>query len=89
MIISDLEHLEIVGKEIRIEGGVQIVSGASSAVSGLATDGRVFTNNSSSASASQFPDVFFVGFPFSFPIVVGTINQTSASAGASGSTSPF
>jgi hypothetical protein len=89
MIISDLEHLEIVGEEIRIEGGVQLVSGASSAVSGLATDGRVFTNNSSSTSASQSPDVFFVGFPFSFPIVVGNFNSTSAFGSASGSTSPF
>ncbi len=51
MIISDLEHLEAVGEESRIEGGLQMVSGSSSASSGLATTGRVNTSNSSYSSA--------------------------------------
>jgi len=87
MIISDLEHLEVVREENRIEGGVQIVSGASSAGSGLATTGRVFSSESSFSSASEQPSVIFGRF--GIPIVVGVIDQTSASASASGSTSPF
>jgi hypothetical protein len=86
MIISDLEHLEVVREEDRIEGGVQLVSGASSSSSGAATTGSVFTSNSSSSSASQQPFVIFGRFG---PTVVGTTTQTSASAGANGSTSPF
>jgi hypothetical protein len=86
MIICDLEHLEVVGEENRIEGGVQLVSGASASSSGAATDGRVFTSNSSSSSASQQP---FVTFGFFGPIVVGTTTRTSANAGATGSTSRF
>jgi hypothetical protein len=86
MIISDLEHLEVVREENRIEGGVQLVSGASSSSSGAATTGRVFTSNSSFSSASQQP---FVIFDFFGPTVVGTTTQTSASAGANGSTSLF
>ena len=88
MIICDLEHLEVVGEESGIEGGVQLVSGASASSSGAATDGRVFTGNSSSSSASQQPFVIFSG-RFGFPTVVGTTTQTSANASASGSTSPF
>ena len=45
MIISDLEHLEVVREENRIEGGVQLVSGASAASSGAATTGSVFVSN--------------------------------------------
>jgi hypothetical protein len=86
MIISDLEHLEVVGEESRIEGGVQLVSGSSAASSGAATTGSVFTSNGSSSSASQQP---FVIFDFFGPFVVGTTTQTSASAGANGSTSSF
>jgi hypothetical protein len=86
MIICDLEHLEVVGEENRIEGGVQLVSGSSASSSGAATDGRVFTSNSSSSSASQQP---FVIFGFFGPIVVGTTTRTSANAGATGSTSRF
>ena len=86
MIISDLEHLEVVGEENRIEGGVQLVSGSSGSSSGAATDGRVFTSNSSSSSASQQP---FVIFGFFGPIVVGTTTRTSGSGSASGSTFPF
>ena len=87
MIISDLEHLEVVGEESRIEGGVQLVSGSSASSSGAATTGSVSTGNGSSSSAFQQP---FVIFDFFFgPIVVGTITQTSASASASGSTFPF
>jgi hypothetical protein len=88
MIICDLEHLEVVGEESRIEGGVQLVSGSSASSSGAATDGSVSTSNNSSSSASQQPFVIF-RFPFGFPTVVGTITQTSANAGASGSTSSF
>ncbi len=87
MIICDLEHLEVVGEENRIEGGVQLVSGSSGSSSGAATDGRVFTSNSSSSSASQQPFVIFGRF--GIPIVVGTTTRTSANAGASGSTSSF
>jgi hypothetical protein len=86
MIISDLEHLEVVGEENRIEGGVQLVSGSSGSSSGAATDGRVFTGNSSSSSASQQPFVIFGRFG---PIVVGTTTQTSANASANGSTFRF
>jgi hypothetical protein len=86
MIISDLEHLEVVGEENRIEGGVQLVSGASASSSGAATDGSVFTRNSSFSSASQQPFVIFGRFG---PIVVGTTTQTSADAFSSGSTSRF
>jgi hypothetical protein len=86
MIICDLEHLEVVGEENRIEGGVQLVSGSSGSSSGAATDGRVFTSNSSSSSASQQP---FLTFGFFGPIVVGTTTRTSANAGATGSTSRF
>jgi hypothetical protein len=86
MIISDLEHLEVVGEESRIEGGVQLVSGASASSSGAATTGRVFTSNDSFSSASQQP---FVIFTFPFPRVVGTTTQTTASAFSSGSTLPF
>jgi hypothetical protein len=85
MIISDLEHLEVVGEENRIEGGVQLVSGSSAASSGAATDGRVSTSNSSSSRASQRP---FLTFGFFGPIVVGTTTETSASAFSYGSTSP-
>jgi hypothetical protein len=86
MIISDLEHLEVVREENRIEGGVQLVSSASSSSSGAATTGSVFTGNSSFSSASQQP---FVIFDFFGPFVVGTTTQTSASGSSSGSTSPF
>jgi hypothetical protein len=87
MIISDLEHLEVVGEESRIEGGGQTVSGSSASSSGAADGGRVFVSNSSFSSASQRP---FVIFDFFFgPRVVGTTTETSASAGASGSTSSF
>jgi hypothetical protein len=86
MIICDLEHLEVVGEENRIEGGVQLVSGSSGSSSGAATDGSVFTGNSSFSSASQQP---FVTFGFFGPIVVGTTTRTSANAGATGSTSRF
>jgi hypothetical protein len=86
MIICDLEHLEVVSEESRIEGGVQLVSGSSASSSGAATDGRVFTGNSSSSSASQQP---FVIFGFFGPTVVGTTTRTSANASANGSTSPF
>ncbi len=86
MIICDLEHLEVVGEENRIEGGVQLVSGSSASSSGAATDGSVFTSNGSSSSASQQP---FVIFGFFGPIVVGTTTQTSANAFSSGSTSRF
>ncbi len=88
MIICDLEHLEVVGEENRIEGGVQLVSGSSGSSSGAATDGRVFTGNSSSSSASQQPFVIFT-FPFGTPIVVGTTTRTSADASANGSTFRF
>jgi hypothetical protein len=87
MIISDLEHLEVVGEENRIEGGVQLVSGSSASSSGAATDGSVFTRNSSFSSASQQPFVIFGRF--GIPIVVGTTTQTSASSSASGSTFRF
>ncbi len=86
MIICDLEHLEVVREENRIEGGVQLVSGSSSAGSGLATTGSVSTSNSSFSTASQQPFVIFARFG---PTVVGTLNQTSASSFASGFTSPF
>jgi hypothetical protein len=86
MIISDLEHLEVVNEENRIEGGVQLVSGASSSSSGAATDGRVFTGNSSFSSAFQQP---FVIFDFFGPFVVGTTTRTSADSSANGSTSSF
>jgi hypothetical protein len=86
MIISDLEHLEVVREENQIEGGVQIVSGSSASASGLATTGSVFTGNNSFSSASQQPFIIFGRFG---PTVVGTTTQTSASAGANGSTSPF
>ncbi len=88
MIICDLEHLEVVGEENRIEGGVQLVSGSSGSSSGAATDGRVSTSNSSFSSASQQPFVIFT-FPFGTPIVVGTTTRTSADAFSSGSTSRF
>jgi hypothetical protein len=86
MIICDLEHLEVVSEESGIEGGVQLVSGASASSSGAATDGSVFTGNSSFSSASQQP---FLTFGFFGPIVVGTTTQTSADAFSSGSTSRF
>jgi len=85
MIISDLEHLEVVGEENRIEGGVQMVSGSSASQSGLSTTGRVFTSTSTFTSASERPNVIFGFFG---PIVVGVIDQTTASANTSGSTSP-
>jgi len=77
MIISDLEHLEVVREEDRIEGGVQLVSGASSSSSGAATTGGVFVSNFSSSGASQFSDPFF-----------GTSTSTFASGSSSGSTFP-
>jgi len=76
MIISDLEHLEVVREEDRIEGGVQLVSGASSSSSGAATTGSVFVSNSTFSNASQS----FFGF--------GSSTSTSASGSAFGSTSP-
>jgi len=88
MIISDLEHLEVVREENRIEGGGQTVSGSSASSSGAADGGSVSVGNNSFSSASQQPFVIF-RFPFGFPIVVGTTTQTSASSGAFGSTSPF
>jgi hypothetical protein len=88
MIISDLEHLEVVGEESRIEGGVQLVSGASASSSGAATTGSVSTGNSSFSYASQQPFVIF-DFFFGRPIVVGTTTQTSASSSSFSSTSPF
>jgi hypothetical protein len=77
MIISDLEHLEVVRKEHQIEGGVQLVSGSSSSSSGLATTGRVFVSNFSSSSANQFSSFF------------SSSNSTFASGSSFGSTSPF
>jgi len=79
MIISDLEHLEAVREEKQIEGGVQLVSGSSASSSGLADSGRVFVSNGSSSGASQSSYYYYYG----------TINQTSASGSASGSTSPY
>jgi len=81
MIISDLEHLEAVGEESRIEGGFQMVSGSSSASSGLATTGRVNTSNSSYSSAyySEYYS-YYGGYQTSY--------GTSSSGYASGSTSP-
>ncbi len=81
MIISDLEHLEAVGEESRIEGGLQMVSGSSSASSGLATTGRVNTSNSSYSSAyySEYYS-YYGGYQTSY--------GTSSSGYASGSTSP-
>ncbi len=76
MIISDLEHLEVVREENRIEGGVQLVSGASAASSGAATTGSVSVGNFSSSSASQFSDFF------------GTSTSTFASGSSFGSTFP-
>jgi len=81
MIISDLEHLEVVGEESRIEGGLQIVSGSSSASSGLSTSGRVSTGNSSSSSASYSQYYSYYGYG-------STTYQTSSYGYASGSTSP-
>jgi hypothetical protein len=72
MIISDLEHLEVVREENKIEGGVQLVSGSSASSSGLATTGSVFVNNFSSSSATQSFSRF------------GSSNQTFASGSASG-----
>jgi hypothetical protein len=77
MIICDLEHLEVVGEENRIEGGVQLVSGSSGSSSGAATDGRVFTSNSSSSSA--FSSLSSSLRSILVPIVVGTTTRTSAS----------
>ena len=77
MIISDLEHLEVVREENQIEGGVQIVSGSSASASGLATTGRVFISDSASSSAFQ---------SFSF---FGISNQTFASGSSSAQTFPF
>jgi len=82
MIISDLEHLEAVSEESRIEGGLQMVSGSSSASSGLATTGSVYTSNSSYSSAyySEYYDYYYGGYQTSY--------GTSSSGYASGSTSP-
>jgi hypothetical protein len=77
MIISDLEHLEVVREENQIEGGVQIVSGSSASASGLATTGRVFISDSASSSAFQ---------SFSF---FSTSNSTFASGFSSAQTLPF
>jgi hypothetical protein len=81
MIISDLEHLETVGEESRIEGGLQIVSGSSSASSGLATTGRVNTSNSTSSSA-YYSEYYsrYGGYQISY--------GTSSYGSAYGSTSP-
>ncbi len=77
MIISDLEHLEVVREENQIEGGVQLVSGSSASSSGLATTGSVFVSNRSSSSATQSFSRF------------GSSNTTSASGSAFGETFPF
>jgi hypothetical protein len=80
MIISDLEHLEAVSEGSRIEGGLQIVSGSSSASSGLSTTGRVYTSNSTSSSAyaSEYSSYYSYSRYYS----------TSSSGYAAGSTSP-
>ena len=77
MIISDLEHLEAIREDNKIEGGVQLVSGSSASSSGLATTGSVFVSNGSSSSAFQ---------SFSF---FGSSNQTFASGSSSAQTFPF
>ncbi len=77
MIITDLEHLEVVREENQIEGGVQLVSGSSASSSGLATTGSVSVGNFSSSSAFQSFSRF------------GSSTQTFASGSASGFTSPF
>ncbi|MDP8966547.1 MAG: hypothetical protein M3O33_21675 [Cyanobacteriota bacterium] len=77
MIISDLEHLEVVGEENQIEGGVQLVSGSSASASGLATSGRVFISDFASSSAFQSFSRF------------GSSTGTSASGSSSGRTLPF
>ncbi len=78
MIISDLEHLEAVREENKIEGGVQLVSGSSASSSGLATTGSVYVGNFSSSSANQSTYYYYYG----------TSNSTSASGSAFGYTSP-
>jgi hypothetical protein len=77
MIISDLEHLEVVREENQIEGGVQLVSGSSASSSGLATTGRVFIDTFTFSSANQFSSFF------------SSSNSTSASGSSFGSTFPF
>jgi hypothetical protein len=77
MIISDLDYQEVVGKENRIEGGVQFSRSSSSAI-GLATIGRV-------SVSSLFPEqlsslLSFSPYYSSTPIVTRVQEPSSASA---------
>ncbi|MBD0301560.1 MAG: hypothetical protein ICV85_05115 [Tolypothrix sp. T3-bin4] len=74
MIISELDYMEVIRQENRIEGGIQLLSGSTQAVVGFSTSGGVSVNGNSFANASQQP--FSISTPFA--IVVGTLYQTSA-----------
>ena len=80
MIISDLEHLEVVREENKIEGGLQLVSGSSASSSGLASTGSVYVGNSSYSSANQSSYYSYYGY--------STSNSTYAYGSAFGSTYP-
>jgi hypothetical protein len=59
MIISDLEHLEVVREENRVEGGLASVAGAAASASASGTNQASF-----SVSTSSFTSLTEISFPF-------------------------
>ena len=72
MIISDLEYLEVVGEEIRVEGGVASV--ATAAASSSATGDNSAFSFSSANTFTQFIDSLLPFFP---KIVISGSSATS------------
>jgi hypothetical protein len=61
MIISDLEHLEVVREENRVEGGLASVAGAAASASASGTNQASF-----SVSTTSFTSLTQISFPFPF-----------------------
>ncbi|HEY9797113.1 MAG TPA: hypothetical protein V6D30_15835 [Leptolyngbyaceae cyanobacterium] len=75
MIISDLEYLEVVGEENRVEGGVASVSGAVASASASGTNQASF-----SVSTTSFTSLTEITFPFPFPFLPRNFPYSFSSA---------
>jgi hypothetical protein len=80
MIISDLEYLEVVREENKVEGGIASVAGAAASASASGTNqASIFATTTTSTSISQS----LFSFPF-FPVNIAysfssAISRASAS----------
>ncbi len=75
MIISDLEHLEVVHEENRVEGGVASVAGAAASSSAIGTNSAsIFNITSTLTSITQSL------LPGNFAALAFSTSESSASA---------